>query len=181
MKAFKTRSRTFTHHMLSLLCFMGSKPAVSRRRFHHSVMTFGRVSAWVSGWYLTVGDHKKNYCPGVQPRRPFFTTQRCVFTAPAVPCHIWRLSQPAPGQVSPPRPARYQTLGSKHKRETERISAGTLQNTLYQLCGVVLDFYSQVCSCSWSKPIKGIVQRAEWAVRKNGYTHACVVVISSFR
>lgn len=36
-----------------------------------------------------------------------------------VPCHIWRLSQPAPGQVSPPHPARYQTLESEQRRERE--------------------------------------------------------------
>lgn len=81
MKMFKTRSCTFTHHMLLLLCFMGSKPVVYRQRFHHSVMKFGRVSAWVSGWNLAVDDHKKNDCFRLQLHQTFFTMQRCMFTA----------------------------------------------------------------------------------------------------
>lgn len=33
-----------------------------------------------------------------------------------IPCHIWRLSQPAPFPVSKLHPVRYQTLGKKGKR-----------------------------------------------------------------
>lgn len=59
------------------------------------------VSAWLGDWNLAADDHKNNHTKN-------FLLRWSVIVS--VPCHIWRLSQPAPGQVSPPHPARYQTL-----------------------------------------------------------------------
>lgn len=55
------------HGTLLLLCFTGNK-AVIYGGFHHSVMKFGGVSAWLSGWNLASDDHrrekKKSNCCG---------------------------------------------------------------------------------------------------------------------
>lgn len=73
MKMFKTHSCTFIHHMLLLLCFMGSKPVVYRQRFHHSL-----VSAWVTGWNMAVDDHKTNYSLKLQLHQTFLTVKCCM-------------------------------------------------------------------------------------------------------
>ena len=95
---------------LLLLCFTGNK-AVIYGRIHHTVM---KVSAWLSDWNLAADDHKNNH------------TKNCFHSGwsaiGSVPCHIWRLSQPAPGQVSPPHPARYQTLETNRGKRKKKMS-----------------------------------------------------------
>lgn len=120
MKVFKTQRQI----LRAACCYYCVSQAIRQwfiEGFHHSVMKFGRVSAWLSDWYLSCGwPQEKNYCCKLQLHQTLLRMRddygrlEGVLT---VPCHIWRLSQPAPGQVSPPHPAQYQTLKSKHKRE----------------------------------------------------------------
>lgn len=77
------------------------------------------VSAWLGDWNLAADDHKNN-------RTKNFLLRWSVIVS--VPCHIWRLSQPAPGQVSPPHPARYQTLETNRGKRKRWVSVNKFQD-----------------------------------------------------
>lgn len=77
------------------------------------------VSAWLGDWNLAADDHENN-------RTKNFLLRWSVIVS--VPCHIWRLSQPAPGQVSPPHPARYQTLETNRGKRKRWVSVNKFQD-----------------------------------------------------
>lgn len=77
------------------------------------------VSAWLGDWNLAADDHKNNHTKN-------FLLRWSVIVS--VPCHIWRLSQPAPGQVSPPHPARYQTLETNRGKRKRWVSVNKFQD-----------------------------------------------------
>lgn len=97
---------------LLLLCFTGNE-AVIYGRIHHTVMKSQH------DWNLAADDHKNN-------RTKNFLLRWSVIVS--VPCHIWRLSQPAPGQVSPPHPARYQTLETNRGKRKRWVSVNKFQD-----------------------------------------------------
>lgn len=111
------------HGTLLLLCFTGNKAVIyggiSPQRYE--VWWSLSMTEWLEfgfGWPQE-GEKKKVIAVGFPLHQSFCVLSHWRKEAFAVPCHIWRLSQPAPGQVSPLHPARYQTLERQQKRRGE--------------------------------------------------------------
>lgn len=92
-----------------------------------------------------------------------------------IPCHIWRLSQPAPGQVSPLHPARSQTLEEgKREGEDERVSAGfwaqwaANKQESHSLCSYVVFWLLH----KFKRRIKCVIPRSWWQHSTRKYKEA---------
>lgn len=79
-------------------------------------------------WSLSMTGWLESGCgwPQEQPHQKVFHSGWSVIVS--VPCHIWRLSRPAPGQVSPPHPARYQTLETNRGKRKRWVSVNKFQS-----------------------------------------------------
>lgn len=98
-----------------IIVFHGNE-AVIYGRIHHTVMK--SQHDWVTGIWLRMTT--RTTAP-----KTFYSGWSVIVS---VPCHIWRLSQPAPGQVSPPHPARYQTLETNRGKRKRWVSVNKFQD-----------------------------------------------------